>query len=129
MKIGPITAITNASWEASRLTIAYDAGGGRVIRYAYSAGQSPTALIVEVEFIDGRGIGDRVRRVYEKAPTASPPSTSAAPRDVAPPPTTFPASSPSASAPIDSVHTPPSRDSIVSVSWWKASVRMPRSAG
>ena len=101
VKIGPITAITNASWEASRLTIAYDTGGGRVIRYAYSAGQSPTTLIVDVEFIDGRGVGDRVRRVYDKAPTASPPSTSAAPRDVAPPPATFPASSPSASTPID----------------------------
>ena len=101
VKIGPITAITNASWEASRLTIAYDTGGGRVIRYAYSAGQSPTTLIVDVEFIDGRGVGDRVRRVYEKAPTASPPSASAAPRDVAPPPATFPASSPSASTPLD----------------------------
>ena len=101
VKIGPITAITNASWDASRLTIAYDSGGGRVIRYTYSAGQSPTALIVDVEFIDSRGVGDRVRRVYEKAPTASLPSTSAAPRDVAPPPATFPASPPSASAPID----------------------------
>jgi len=101
VKIGPITAITNASWDASRLTIAYETGGGRVIRYTYSAGQSPTALIVDVEFIDGRGVGDRVRRVYEKAPTASLPSTSAAPRDVAPPPATFPASPPSASAPID----------------------------
>jgi len=101
VKIGPITAITNASWEASRLTIAYDTGGGRVIRYTYSAGQSPTALMVDVEFIDSRGVGDRVRRVYEKALTASLPSTSAAPRDVAPPPATFPASSPAASAPID----------------------------
>jgi hypothetical protein len=101
VKIGPITAITNASWEASRLTIAYDAGGGRVIRYAYSVGQSLTALIVDVEFIDGRGVGDRVRRVYDKAPAASTPSTSAVPRDVAQPPATFPASSPPASAALD----------------------------
>jgi len=101
VKIGPVTAITNAFWDASRLTIAYETGGGRVIRYTYSAGQSPTALIVDVEFIDGRGVGDRVRRVYDKAPAASTPSTSAVPRDVAQPPATFPASSPPASAAID----------------------------
>ena len=101
VKIGPTTAITNASWDESRLTIAYEVGGGRVIRYTYSVGQSPIALIVDVEFIDGRGVGDRVRRVYDKAPTGSTPSTSNVPRDVAPPPATFPASSPSASKPID----------------------------
>jgi hypothetical protein len=101
VKIGPATTITNASWDASRLTIAYEVGGGRVIRYTYSVGQSPMALIVDVEFIDTRGVGDRVRRVYDKALPASAPSTSAAPRDVAPPPGTFPASSLPASTALD----------------------------
>jgi hypothetical protein len=100
VKIGPTTAITNASWDASRLTIAYEAGGGRTIRYTYSVGQSPMALIVDVEFIDSRGVGDRVRRVYDKASAATTPSTSAAPRDVAPPPATFPASN-TPSGPLD----------------------------
>jgi hypothetical protein len=101
VKIGPTTTVTNASWDANRLTIAYELGGGRVIRYTYSVGQSPMALIVDVEFIDSRGIGDRVRRVYEKAPAASTPSTSAPPRDAAPPPGTFPPPSPPVSAALD----------------------------
>jgi hypothetical protein len=101
VKVGPVTAVTNASWDASRLTIAYDAGGGRVIRYTYSVGQSPIALIVDVEFIDSRGVGDRVRRVYDKASAVSTPSTSAAPRDVAPPPASSPASPPPATAGLD----------------------------
>ena len=91
VKIGPVTAITNSAWDGARLTIAYEAGASRLIRYTYSLNQSPVALIVDVEFIEGRAISDKVRRVYEKAPALPPPSTSssaAPPREAAPPPTT-----------------------------------------
>jgi len=102
VKIGPVTAITNASWDGARLTIAYEAGAGRLIRYIYSVNQSPVALIVEVEFIEGRAVGDKVRRIYEKAPALPPPSTSssaAPPREAAPPPTTpLPPTTPSPSS-------------------------------
>jgi hypothetical protein len=118
VKIGPVTVITNASWEANRLTIVYRAQAGRLLRYTYSVTQNPVQLIVEVVFVEGsRGDGDRVRRVYEPmspgdataaaqsnsalgAP-ASAPSTPAAPRGVTPPPGTFPASSAPASSAID----------------------------
>jgi hypothetical protein len=98
VKIGPITATTNASWDAGRLMIAYEASGGRVIRYTYSV-QSSTSLVVDVEFIESRGVGDRVRRVYDKASPAPASSTNVAPRDapLAPPP----ASSGQASTAID----------------------------
>ena len=98
VKIGPITAITNASREPGRLTIVYEAGSGRQIRYMYSVGQSPMALIVDVEFVEGRASGDKVRRVYEKAAPASAPSTAAAPRDAVPPPAPVPASTPAPAA-------------------------------
>ncbi len=62
--IGPITAVTNAKWEGDRLTVAYTAETGRVVRYTYSLDPSPRQLIVDVEFV-GRGGGDKVRRVYE----------------------------------------------------------------
>lgn len=97
VKIGPVTAITNSAWDGARLTIAYEAGASRLIRYTYSLNQSPVALIVDVEFIEGRAISDKVRRVYEKAPALPPPSTSssaAPPREAAPPATTPPATTP-----------------------------------
>ncbi len=117
VRIGPVTVITNASWEASRLVIVYRAQTGRLLRYTYSVSQNPVQLIVDVEFVEGRGGGDRVRRVYERmspgdaataaqsssapgAPASAPP-TPAAPRGAAPPPGTFPASSAPASTAID----------------------------
>jgi hypothetical protein len=100
VKIGPIAAITNASWDGIRLLVVYEAGAGRQIRYSYSAGQN-MSLIVDVEFIEGRASGDKVRRVYEKAAAAPPPSTAAAPRDVAPPSTSRPASPAPGPAAVD----------------------------
>jgi len=117
VRIGPVTVVTNASWEAGRLTIIYRAQTGRLVRYTYSVNENPTQLIVDVEFIEeGKGGGDRVRRVYEPmapgdpvaAPSSSalgappsPPPAPAAPRGATPPPGTLPASSAPASTAID----------------------------
>jgi hypothetical protein len=80
--IGPVTAITTATWESGRLVIAYKAWSDRVVRYTYAIGQNPTRLTVDVEFLEN-GTGDRVRRVYEPTPAVStdalPPSS--APRE------------------------------------------------
>jgi hypothetical protein len=118
VRIGPVTVVTNASWEASRLTIVYTAQTGRLVRYTYSVNPKPVQLIVDVEFVEGSRVGDRVRRVYEPtssgddaaagaqssaapgAPAAAPPAP-AAPRGATPPPGTFPASSAPASTATD----------------------------
>jgi hypothetical protein len=117
VRIGPVTVVTNASWEAGGLAIVYRAQTGRLVRYTYSVNQNPTQLIVDVEFIEeGKGGGDRVRRVYETtspgdpvatqssaAPSApaSPAPTPAVPRGATPPPGTRPASPAPASTAID----------------------------
>jgi len=101
VKVGPITALTNTSWDTGRLTIAYNAGTSRLLRYTYSAGQSPGTLIVDVEFVEGNRSGDRVRRVYERMAPDSAPSTTGASRGVALPPATPPASPPAASSALD----------------------------
>lgn len=102
LKIGPVTAITNTSWDGSRLTVAYEAGAGRVIRYTYSNGQNAMTLIVDVEFIEGGKGGDRVRRVYDRSDPNSAPSTTSASSSVTQPPASVPASSPPpAAAAID----------------------------
>lgn len=101
VKIGPVAAIANTSWDGSRLTVAYDAAGGRVIRYSYSNGQSPMMLIVDVEFIEGGKVGDRVRRVYDRASPNSSPSTTTASPSAPPPSASVPASSPPATGAID----------------------------
>jgi hypothetical protein len=97
VKVGPITAITNSSWDAGRLTIAYEAQNSRVIRYTYSLDQNRMSLVVDVEFLEGRTVGDRVRRVYEKAASSVSPSAVAAapPAAVPPAPTSPPSSTPS----------------------------------
>jgi len=111
VRIGPVTVVTNASWDEGRLTIVYKAQTGRLLRYTYSVSQKPVQLIVDVEFVEGRGGGDKVRRIYE--PTSpgdaavTPQSTSAldaptsAPPTPAAPPGTFPASSAPVSTAID----------------------------
>ncbi len=43
VRLGPVTAITNASWEAGRLAIVYKADTGRFLRYTYSLSQNPVA--------------------------------------------------------------------------------------
>jgi hypothetical protein len=116
VRIGPVTVVTNASWEGGRLTIVYRAQIGRLVRYTYSLNQNPTQLIVDVEFMEGKGGGDRVRRVYEPTspgePVAAPSSSAlgapsstapppAEPRGATPPPGTFPASPAPASAAVD----------------------------
>jgi len=101
LKIGPVTAIANTSWDGSRLTVAYDAAGGRVIRYSYSNGQNPMTLIVDVEFIEGGRGGDRVRRVYEKTAPNLAPSTTTTSSSVTQPSGSVPASPPPAAGALD----------------------------
>jgi hypothetical protein len=101
VKVGPVMTITNTSWDAGRLTIVYNAGAGRVLRYTYSTGQNPGTLVVDVEFIEGGRSGDRVRRVYEKTAADSAPSTASAPRGIASPPASLPAALPPASGALD----------------------------
>jgi hypothetical protein len=96
VKVGPVTAITNTSWDSGRLTIAYNAGNSRVLRYTYSVGQTPGTLAVDVDFIEGGRSGDRVRRVYDKAAANPAPSTTTAPRGVDPPGSSPASSSPAA---------------------------------
>lgn len=72
VSIGSITVTTSATWEAQRrLTVAYTAEASRVVRYTYEATPSPRQLIVDVEFV-GRGGGDKVRRIYDSAPSGQP---------------------------------------------------------
>jgi hypothetical protein len=101
LKIGPITAIANTSWDGSSLTIAYDAAAGRVIRYTYSNGQNPMTLLVDAEFIEGGKIGDRVRRVYDRSSPDSAPASTTSSSSVTPPASSAPASSPPAGGTID----------------------------
>jgi hypothetical protein len=111
--IGSITATTTATWEGDRrLTVAYTAEAGRVVRYTYEVVPSPHQLIVDVEFV-GRGGGDKVRRVYDPAPPGQPagsesnrtserPAVAAAappPRLALPPGAVPPGARPPASAP------------------------------
>jgi hypothetical protein len=81
VRLGPVTAITNTSWEANQLVIVYKAETGRLLRYTYSVSQKPVQLVVDVEFMEREGGGDKVRRIYEPTPAGDPastPSTSAA---------------------------------------------------
>jgi hypothetical protein len=111
VKVGPVTVITNTTWDADKLAVVYNAQPGRVLRYTYSVSQNPVQLIVEVEFVEGRR-GDKVRRIYEPTPPgdgvappsssalgapASAPPTAAAPQGGAPPAGRVPPSSTSAS--------------------------------
>jgi hypothetical protein len=80
VRIGPVTAITNTSWESDHLTIVYKAETGRLLRYTYSVSQNPVQLVVDVEFVERENSGDKVRRIYEPTPQGEPvpaPSTSA----------------------------------------------------
>ena len=76
MPIGPISAVTSVKWEGDRLTVAYNAETGRIVRYTYSLDPNSRQLLVDVEFV-GRGGGDKVRRVYKPSPPGEP---AAAPR-------------------------------------------------
>jgi hypothetical protein len=116
VSIGSITVTTSATWEAQRrLTVAYTAEASRVVRYTYEATPSPRQLIVDVEFV-GRGGGDKVRRIYDPAPSGQPagsqssrasePSPVAAappPRLTLPPGALPPGALPPASAPSTAV--------------------------
>ena len=103
LTLGPVTAVTNATWDGARLVVVYKAEAGRFLRYTYSATQNPAQLVVDTEFVE-RGAGDRVRRIYEPsrpdepltAPSTSgldPPSTTASP-GLALPPGALPSGSP-----------------------------------
>ena len=99
--IGAITATTTAMWEGDRLTVAYTAQTGRVVRYTYTVNQSPRQMIVDVELV-GRGGGDKVRRVYDPAPAGQPAGSQSAappPRLALPPGALPPGARPAASAP------------------------------
>jgi hypothetical protein len=89
--IGPVTAVTNAAWEGSRLVVAYRAETGRVVRYTYTVTPGPRQLVVDIEFVEPRG-GDKVRRVYDPtrpedlaAPAAPAPGGGPLSRATAPP--------------------------------------------
>jgi hypothetical protein len=89
VRIGPVTVITNSSWDAGQLTIVYRAQTGRLLRYTYSLNPKPMQLIVDVEFVEGKGGGDKVRRVYEpvrpgETDVPSPPALEAPPSVPAP---------------------------------------------
>jgi hypothetical protein len=84
VKLGPVTAITNASWEAGQLTVVYKAETGRLLRYTYSVNQKPVQLLVDVEFVEGSRTGDKVRRVYEPAPPETTPASPASSTQGAP---------------------------------------------
>ncbi len=76
VRLGPVTAITNTSWEANQLVIVYKAETGRLLRYTYSVSQKPVMqLVVDVEFMEREGGGDKVRRIYEPTPPGDPAST------------------------------------------------------
>lgn len=65
VNLGPVTAITNTTWdEGGRLVIVYKAENERTVRYTYSVTPAPRQLIVDTEFIEGREVSDKVRRVY-----------------------------------------------------------------
>lgn len=101
--IGSNTVMTTATWEGDRLTVAYTAEAGRVVRYTYAVNQSPRQLIVDIEFV-GRGGGDKVRRIYDPASPVQPAGSlsSSAPPSSAPaaplPPASLPAAPPSSPA-------------------------------
>jgi len=84
VKIGPVTAITNTSWELDHLAIVYKAETGRLLRYTYSVSQKPVQLVVDVEFVEREGGGDKVRRVYEPTPQGEPVSTPSTSTSAAP---------------------------------------------
>ena len=75
LTLGPVTAVTNATWDGARLVVVYKADAGRLLRYTYSATQNPAQLIVDTEFVE-RGAGDRVRRIYEPSRPDAPSTTS-----------------------------------------------------
>jgi hypothetical protein len=73
--LGPVTAIVNATWEApTRLAIVYKAETNRLLRYTYTLSEAPRQLTVEIEFAE-RGVGDKVKRVYEPTVTAADPAS------------------------------------------------------
>jgi hypothetical protein len=69
--VGPLTATVNASWEGTRLVVMYRADAARSVRYTYTVTPQPRQLTVDVEFVE-RGGGDRVRRIYDPAPSGVP---------------------------------------------------------
>jgi len=78
VKLGPVTVVTNATWDTNRLVIVYSVGPGRSLRYTYSATKNPVQLLVDVEFLE-QGNGDKVRRVYEPTPPTPPVTSTTAP--------------------------------------------------
>jgi len=107
--LGRVTSVANTMWDAGRLVVVYKADTGRQLRYVYSQNANPMQLIVDVEFVERGGGGDKVRRVYDAmiatdtraapAPVpASAPVASAAPSAAAAAPA---APATAAGAPID----------------------------
>lgn len=110
VNLGPVTAITNATWEdAGRLVIVYKAENARTVRYTYSVTSMPRQLVVDTEFIEGREVGDKVRRVYTPAKpgeSLTAPSTASVNGTVSPskpaaPPGTVPAAPAATPEPLD----------------------------
>jgi len=70
--IGTVTVVATATWDVDHWTVVYTAQAGQLLRYTYTVGQSPRQLTVDVEFVERGVVGDRVRRIYEPAPTGEP---------------------------------------------------------
>lgn len=97
VNLGPVTAITNSTWEeGGRLVILYKAEDARTVRYTYSTTATPRQLVVDTEFIEGREVADKVKRVYRPATAAdsSTASSTASLTGAAPPSPSRPAAPP-----------------------------------
>ena len=81
IKLGDVPVLVTAKREGDRLVVDYAVEQGRDVRYTYSHSASPSALIVEVQFLE-RGAGDKAKRVYEPGVATE---TAASPGVAAPP--------------------------------------------
>jgi hypothetical protein len=82
-----VTTELTAARELGRLFVTYHVEPGRQLRYTYSRVATPERLIVDVEFIEPKGGGDKVRLVYDRpgandtaSTSTTPPATPAAQR-------------------------------------------------
>ena len=72
------TELTTTRDAAGRLVVLYQVEPGRQLRYTYSRVQTPEQLIVDVEFVEPKGTGDKVRLVYGRPGAVDTASASAA---------------------------------------------------
>jgi len=78
-----VTTELTTTRDAGHLVVVYHVESGRQLRYTYSRLQTPEELVVDVEFIEPKNSGDKVRLIYGRPGTidtagASPAPTAAA---------------------------------------------------